>query len=176
MFSRKTTRLIERVERAQKNNQTTLTIKHAMDARYADQQIMTHDGLSIPATSVTHANNIPSPAIRLGLLAIDEAHFFGPSLVPVVDHFLAQGTDVVVTGVDLDAEGRPFPPMPELENRATEIIHTHATCARCNAPAYFTQRLVNDSAPVIVGGANIYEPRCRNCFVPVSSTDTTQRS
>lgn len=176
MFSRKTTQLIQHIENAKSANHSTLAVKHAMDNRYADENITTHDGKSIPAVNVSSADQITPLITDIALLAVDEAHFFGPSLIPVVDHALANGTDVVVAGVDIDATGHPFPPFPELEQRATQIIHTHAVCAKCNAPAYYTQRLVNDDAPVIVGGADLYEPRCKKCFVPVDSTNPDERN
>jgi thymidine kinase len=64
--------------------------------------------------------------------------------------------------------GRPFGPMPQLLAVAEDITKTHAICVRCGNPANFTQRLIDDPEYVVVGGADIYEARCRRCFEPPS--------
>ncbi len=167
MFSRKTTQLIERIRDAAARGKRTLAIKHAIDQRYADRRITSHDGVSIPARPVGDIDAIKADLIGIDFLAIDEAHFFGPSLLPVVASLLSRGVHVVITGIDLDAAGLPFPPMPELEQLADEVIHTHTRCTQCGQQASFTQRMTDDPSPIVVGGADLYEPRCAACFVPL---------
>ncbi len=66
----------------------------------------------------------------------------------------------------MDFRGEPFGPMPQLLAVAEEVEKVHAICARCGAPASYTQRLTAAQEQVVVGAADIYEARCRRCFEP----------
>jgi thymidine kinase len=76
------------------------------------------------------------------------------------------GKRVIIAGLDMDFRGEPFGPMPELLAVAEEVEKVHAICARCGAPASYTQRLSQAQERVVVGAADIYEARCRRCFDP----------
>jgi thymidine kinase len=56
--------------------------------------------------------------------------------------------------------------MPDLLCVAESITKTLAICVRCGNPAKHTQRLVESSDLIVVGAADMYEPRCRRCFEP----------
>jgi thymidine kinase len=100
------------------------------------------------------------------VVGIDEGQFFDASLVGVVNTLADRGKRVIVAGLDQDFMGQPFEPMPELLAVAEYVDKTLAICMRCGAPANRTQRLVAATDRVIVGGADQYEARCRQCFRP----------
>ena len=98
------------------------------------------------------------------VIGIDEAHCFGADLVGLAGKLADTGKQVNAAGLDTDFMGRPFPPMPELLCLAESISKTLAICARCGNPAKHSQRLVKSVDLLVVGGAGMYEARCRRCF------------
>jgi thymidine kinase len=66
----------------------------------------------------------------------------------------------------MDYRGEPFQPIPELLAVAEDITKTHAICVICGNPANYTQRKIQSKDQVVIGAADIYEARCRNCFEP----------
>jgi hypothetical protein len=55
--------------------------------------------------------------------------------------------------------------MPQLLAVAEYITKTLAICMVCGAPANRTYRKVKRGGRVVVGGAELYEARCRRCFL-----------
>jgi thymidine kinase len=101
------------------------------------------------------------------VVAIDEAQFFDPEIVPIVRQLADRGLRVIVAGLDTDFRGEPFGPMPVLMALAEQVEKLQAICMVCGEPACRTQRLVNgvparyDDPIVIVGASELYEARCR---------------
>ena len=101
------------------------------------------------------------------VVAIDEAQFFDPEIVQIVQQLASRGIRVVVAGLDTDFRGEPFGPMPVLMSIAEHVDKLHAICMVCGDEASRTQRLVNgkparfDDPVVIVGASEMYEARCR---------------
>lgn len=167
MFAGKTTRLIERVEDAQRNGRRVRTFKHALDDRYDAQQLSTHDGRTLDAVAAQDVETILHESDEADVIAIDEAHFFGKPLIAVCDKLTAKGLELLVVGIDHDAWGQPIPPLPQLKPMAQEVELLHASCSVCGAPARFSQRMIPLSDDDMVGGPGEYEPRCEAHFVPL---------
>ena len=164
MFSGKSGLLLDRLEAARLAGRPAAVFKHASDDRYAAKEIATHDGRRTAATPVSDPNAIESLAGPADLIVIDEAQFFPRSIVPVARRLAEQGREVLLAGLDLDSWGQPFGPMPELEAIADAVTRTSGTCARCQATATRTQRIVEVGGVSMVGGPGAYEPRCPACF------------
>ncbi len=98
--------------------------------------------------------------------------FFEPTVVAASLDLAESGARVVAAGLDQDFRRRPFGPIPELLSHAEFVDKLQAVCHRCGGPATTTQRLVNGTpAPysgetVLVGAAEQYEARCRDCHEP----------
>ena len=167
MFSGKSEELIRRVRRAEIARQKVQIFKPRLDARYADDQIVSHSDMKMPSEVVEHAQEIEQ---RLKpdteVVGIDEGQFFDQSLVEVATRLADHGVRVIVAGLDQDYMGRPFEPMPQLMAVAEYVTKTLAICMTCGAPANRSQRLVPATDRVVVGGAQKYEARCRHCFQP----------
>lgn len=163
MFSGKTEELIRRLRRALIARQKVEIFKPNIDNRYSNNHIVSHSDQRIPSISVANASEILQQADEAQVVGVDEAQFFGPDLVQVVQELANKGKRVIVAGLDQDYRGQPFEPMPQLLAIAEYITKTLAICVKCGAPANRTQRLSKDSARVVVGAANIYEARCRRC-------------
>lgn len=164
MFSGKTEELIRRLRRARFARQRVEIFKPALDQRYSDEAVVSHDENAIPSTPVDTADQILLLVGEASVIGIDEAQFFGLELVAVCQHLADAGKRVIVAGLDQDYRGQPFEPMPQLMAVAEHVTKLHAICVVCGAPANHSQRLAANKQRVLVGAEDAYEPRCRRCF------------
>ena len=164
MYSGKTEELIRRLRRAQIARQRVEIFKPAIDDRYARDAIVSHSELRIPSRAVRTAQEVLRFAHEAQVIGIDEGQFLGPGLVKVCEKLARRGKRVIVAGLDQDYRGVPFDPMPQLLAIAEYITKTLAICVVCGAPANRTYRKVKRVGRVVVGGADLYEARCRRCF------------
>jgi thymidine kinase len=164
MFSGKSERLVERLTEARSRGLRVAAFKHASDDRYAESQIVTHNGRRIDARATGSAGAILDEAEGADCVVIDEAQFFGEPILEVCRTLVQAGKTVVVAGLDRDSWGLAFGPMPALEAMADEITRTQAVCSRCGKAAEFTQRLVAVEGQSMIGGPEAYEARCERCF------------
>lgn len=167
MFSGKTARLITHLEAARAAGRRVLACKHRLDTRYDPAHLATHDGHSFAAVPVANATEFLRVATCAAVVGIDEAQFFGGALVSACETLRESGIAVIVAGIDHDAWGRPFPPLPELCRRADEVEWFHAPCTVCGRPAPYSQRMVPVVNNQMVGGPAEYEPRCSAHFTPL---------
>jgi thymidine kinase len=168
MFSGKTEELIRRLRRAVIARQNVQVFKPIIDNRYSKEHVASHAGMTFEAVPIRHASEI-SDCLEPGttVVAIDEAQFFGPDIVGLVQSLSNRGLRVVVGGLDCDFRGEPFGYMPILLAIAERVDKLQAICMVCGEPATRTQRLVNgkpakfEDPVVIVGASEMYEARCR---------------
>jgi thymidine kinase len=174
MFSGKSEELIRRIRRAQIARQPVQIFKPRVDDRFGEDEIVSHSEMKLPSEVVGSAAEIlDRTRPETEVVGIDEGQFFDASLVAVADALADRGLRVIVAGLDQDYRGRPFEPMPQLLAIAEYVDKTLAICMRCGAPANRTQRLVPATDRVVVGGAHVYEARCRHCFQPGPSRSET---
>ena len=173
MFAGKSEELLRRVRRARIAGLSVDVISHALDDRRGAGQVSSHSGLSVESHPVADVDALVSHVRGRGLdiVAIDEAQFFGPDLVPAVDRLVADGITVVVAGLCVTYEGRPFEPLPSLMAMAEDVLKLTAVCAVCGADAAFHQRVAagevgdpNLPTREQVGGIESYQARCRRHF------------
>ena len=164
MFSGKTEELIRRLKRAKIAKQRVEIFKPAIDTRYSDTEVVSHDANSIASTPVSSSQNILLMTGDVDVIGIDEAQFFDEGIIDVCNTLANQGFRVIVAGLDMDFKGVPFGPMPALMAIADDVQKVHAICVRCGAPAYVSHRLVTGEKQVLLGEKNEYEPICRHCF------------
>lgn len=166
MFSGKTEELIRRLRRARIARQHVLAFKPALDTRYSDDEVVSHDKTAMPTTPVDAADQIVLLARDADVIGIDEAQFFGDELLHVCQTLATDGVRVIVAGLDQDYKGQPFEPIPQLMAIAEHVTKLHAICVQCGAPANHSQRIVQGDDRVLIGATEAYEPRCRDCFKP----------
>jgi thymidine kinase len=167
MFSGKTEELIRRLKRARIARQQVEIFKPALDNRYAETAVVSHDENAIPSIVVDTADQILLLAGDAAVVGIDEAQFFGDELVGVCEALARGGRRVIAAGLDQDFRGRPFDPLPQLMAVAEYVTKLHAICVVCGAPANHSQRLIASDDRVLVGEKEAYEPRCRLHFEPL---------
>jgi thymidine kinase len=176
MFSGKTEELIRRMRRAVIAKQRVQVFKPAIDTRYDIERVTSHNGLNFEAQPVAAAREILSTVEPdTTVVAIDEIQFFEPDIVEVCEELAEKGKRVICAGLDLDFRGVPFGPMPDLLARSEEVLKLHAICVICGEDASRTQRLIEghpaafDDPVVLVGAAEVYEARCRQCHAVLPS-------
>ncbi|GEM00993.1 thymidine kinase [Halolactibacillus halophilus] len=170
MFSGKSEELIRRIKRATYGNLTVRVFKPAIDNRYHEESVVSHNGNSILARPVEKATDILDHITDdIDVIGIDEIQFFDEAIVSIVDQLADLGHRVIVAGLDTDFRGEPFGVMPELMAMSEMVTKLNAICPRCGSPASRTQRLIDgepasyDDPIILVGASESYEPRCRHC-------------
>ncbi|WP_339735439.1 thymidine kinase [uncultured Sunxiuqinia sp.] len=169
MFSGKTEELIRRLRRAKFARQKVEIFKPAMDTRYSEAEVVSHDENSISSSPVENSANILLLAGNVDVVAIDEAQFFDKGLVEVCQKLADMGIRVIVAGLDMDFQGKPFGPMPDLMAIANYVSKVHAICVGCGSVAQFSHRLVSNDKQVLLGEQAEYEPLCRICYNKVKN-------
>jgi thymidine kinase len=165
MFSGKTEELIRRLNRARIARQKVEIFKPAMDTRYSEVEIVTHDAHAIPSTPVQSASQILLMVNDVNVVGIDEAQFFDSEITSVCNTMANNGIRVLVAGLDMDYMGIPFGPMPALISSAEYITKLHAICMSCGDLAHYSHRIVKKEQQVLLGEKDAYEPLCRKCFL-----------
>lgn len=164
MFSGKTEELIRRLTRARLAKQQVEIFKPSLDTRYHDTLVVSHNETSIRSTPVSFAGDILLLSGTCDVVGIDEAQFFDEEIVRVVQLLANQGKRVILAGLDMDFEGKPFDPMPRLMAIAEYVTKVHAICMKCGDLAAFSYRLSAGKEKVMLGEKDSYEARCRKCF------------
>jgi thymidine kinase len=165
MFSGKTEELIRRLNRAIIAKQKVEIFKPVIDKRYHPGLIVSHNENSIRSTAVNFASDLLLLTGDCDVVGIDEAQFFDDAIVEVCNALANQGKRVIVAGLDMDYEGKPFGPMPNLLAVAEFVTKVHAICAQTGELASFSYRLNEDERQVMLGEKDKYEARSRRAFL-----------
>ncbi len=169
MFSGKSEELIRRVRRATYGNLSVRVFKPAIDSRYSEESVVSHNGTSILARPVDSAEDILNyMEDDVDVVGIDEVQFFDHHIIDIIEELANRGHRVVVAGLDTDFRGEPFGPVPEIMALSESVTKLNAICPLCGSPASRTQRLIDgepasyDDPIILVGASESYEPRCRH--------------
>lgn len=165
MFSGKTEELIRRLKRAKIARQRVEIFKPAIDKRYSEEDIVSHDSNAIHSTPVDNSHSILLMTSDVDVVGIDEAQFFDDGIVEVCSELANNGTRVIVAGLDMDFRRIPFGPMPALLSIADDVTKVHAICVECGHIANYSYRLVDSDRRVLLGERNEYQPLCRKCYL-----------
>ncbi len=164
MFSGKTEELIRRLKRAQFAKQKVEIFKPAVDTRYDEEKVVSHDANEIRSTPVPASANIRILADDVDVVGIDEAQFFDDEIVRVCNDLANRGVRVIVAGLDMDFKGNPFGPMPALMATAEYVTKVHAVCTRTGNLAHYSYRKAASEDLVLLGETQEYEPLSRAAY------------
>ena len=164
MFSGKTEELIRRLKRAKIANLKVEIFKPAIDVRYDEIKIVSHDENYIQSTPIDNSQTILLMAQDVDVVGLDEAQFFDDQILNVCDELAKRGVRVIVAGLDMDFMGKPFGQMPFLMAKADYVTKLHAICVKCGNIANYSYRIILNEEQVMLGAKNAYEPRCRVCY------------
>ena len=166
MFSGKTEELIRRLKRAKFAKQRVEIFKPAIDTRYSEADVVSHDSHSIASTPIDSSASILLFTSEIDVVGIDEAQFFDSGLIDVCNQLANNGIRVIVAGLDMDFRG-----MPGLCAIADEVSKVHAICVKCGQLASFSHRTVKNDKQVLLGETEEYEPLCRECYQQAIQAD-----
>ena len=169
MFSGKTEELIRRLNRAKIAQQRVEIFKPAIDTRYDEEDVVSHNENAIRSTPIHVASDMLLLSNSCDVVGIDEAQFFDEELVDVCIKLANSGVRVIAAGLDMDFTGKPFGPMPGLMSVSEYVTKVHAICVKCGDVASYSYRLTKDEGQVLLGETDSYEARCRTCFVEGNS-------
>lgn len=172
MFSGKTEELIRRLKRAKFAKQKVEIFKPALDTRYSEEDVVSHDRHAIHSTPIESSGAILLLSSDIEVVGIDEAQFLDEGLVDVCNQLANNGVRVIIAGLDMDYKGVPFGPIPALCAIADEVTKVHAICVKCGALAYISHRLVHSDRRVVLGEQAEYEPLCRECYKKAIENET----
>ena len=164
MFSGKTEELIRRLGRAKIAKQSVIICKPSIENRYERDKVVSHNMRAIDCIAVADASEIIKLCKDIEVIGIDEAQFFNHNLVKVCNQLANQGSRVIVAALDMDFEGNPFDPIPQLMSISEEVTKVRAICVKCGDLANYSYRIVDKEEQILLGEKTEYEARCRNCF------------
>ncbi|TXK44629.1 thymidine kinase [Pontibacter qinzhouensis] len=165
MFSGKTEELIRRLNRATIAKQKVEIFKPAIDKRYHDIDVVSHNANAIRSTPIDFAQDMLLLGGSCDVVGIDEAQFFDNGLAEVCVKLANSGVRVIAAGLDMDYLGKPFGPMPDLMAVAEYVTKVHAICVQCGDIATYSFRNALSEQQVLLGETESYEARCRHCFL-----------
>lgn len=171
MYCGKTLALLRYVDQYESCHVPTVCIQPVTNTREAD--VRSRVGLNHGAKRVRphQINDLKAAAGNAHVIAVDEAHFFGTDIVPILVAWMREGRIVLVSGLDADFRGEAFPVAVELFKCPEVLIRRlRAACNVCRKRnASRSQRLV-DGKPASASGDTIlvdgskahitYEARC----------------
>ncbi len=181
MFSGKTTMLINLLAEAARSGKKVTMFKSDMDNRYSLNGVVTHDGLTFSAMVLPRGPECMRMLYMASngndVIGIDEGQFWHETegFCKMLNQIAFAGKEVYVSLLNRDAMGEAFSIATEIMPHADEIHVLRSKCSKCGGVATFTQR-VRDNAEQFgrqmqIGGRDLYEARCRKCFVrPPSPT------
>ncbi len=164
MFSGKTEELIRRINRARIANLKVEIYKPAIDTRYHESEVVSHNSNAVSSIPVASSLNILLMCQDADVVGIDEAQFFDSEIVYVCETLAQRGVRVILAGLDMDYLGKPFGPMPALMAIAEYVTKVNAICMCCGDLATHSFRKTSNNSQVMLGEKDTYEARCRHCF------------
>ncbi len=163
MFAQKTTELLRHIRRSRSIGFNVLVINYKHDVRYGTDVIASHDRDTVPARAIESLAEIGDIS-GYDVIVIDEGQFY-PDLVAKVTEWvdINDKLQVIVSGLDGDAQRRPFGQILELIPHAESVIRLSSYCAVCRdgTSAHFSKKIAGSSDTVEIGSGDKYIPVCR---------------
>ena len=165
MFSGKTEELIRRIKKVELADEKYIIFRPKIDSRNPENKIISHAKNEISASIVSSPKEILDLSVSYPVIGIDEAQFFDQSIVDVCNLLANKGHRLIIAGLDMDYEGNPFGPMPNLMACAEDVMKVHAVCMETGNPAGYSYRKDNSDDLVLIGEKKEYKPLSREAFV-----------
>jgi thymidine kinase len=165
MFSGKTEELIRRIKKVELADEKYIIFRPKIDSRNPENKIISHAKNEISASIVSSPNEILDLSVNYSVIGIDEAQFFDQSIVDVCNVLANKGHRLIIAGLDMDYEGNPFGPMPNLMACAEDVMKVHAVCVETGNPAGYSYRKDSSDDLVLIGEKKEYKPLSREAFV-----------
>ena len=165
MFSGKTEELIRRIKKVELADEKYIIFRPKIDSRNPENKIISHAKNEISASIVSSPKEILDLSVNYPVIGIDEAQFFDQSIIDVCNLLANKGHRLIIAGLDMDYEGNPFGPMPNLMACAEDVMKVHAVCVETGNPAGYSYRKDSSDDLVLIGEKKEYKPLSREAFV-----------
>ncbi len=169
MFSGKTSSSVITVDRFRHQGRHIFGFKPRLDDRYSSDEIVSHSGLKIPATQITHGKDLIKELLQKipdgeipdqTVVAVDEM-FMIPKIADELIWLYKNGVTIVVSTLDLSFACEPFAEVTKILPWATSIHKLTAVCSVCKEDAHYSWRKsIDEQKEILVGGVELYEARC----------------
>lgn len=184
MFSGKTSELISEYTRWTNIGRTAIMINYSKDDRYGnDNNVYNHNKIKVPCIKAEKLMEIDNDTLlKADIILINEGQFFEDIVQFCTTWCETFGKYIVVCGLDGNFKRHPFKNMSDLISISDEVFKLKAFCKICNdgTPAIFSKLMsreekyissenkssnINAENDVIIGGAELYMPLCRKCYI-----------
>lgn len=170
MFSGKTSSLWKEVNRFRIAKYKVAVFKPKMDSRYSKEKVVTHDKNEMEAINVDGIEEIVeyTKTHDVNVIAIDEVQFINSKpkiFTDNINFFLENGYTIIVAGLDMDYEAKPFQLVKELLPICDYLEKHHAVCAICGNDAWVSYRISDDKNRIQLGASETYQPLCRKHYI-----------
>jgi len=169
MFSGKTTELFRLCNRHSLAKRKVCIVKYARDNRYDDVMICTHDLRKMDAISALRIGDVYSQLIEHDVIGVDEGQFF-EDVCEMAERLSNLGKIVIVAALNADYKREPFLAVSKLFALAEKVDKLNAVCGFCGDSAPFTLRTVRCTKREVIGGQEMYQASCRNCYHELHSS------
>lgn len=164
MFSGKSGALIEDIKRFDIAGFKTVVVKPQRDDRRGVDLVTTHDGKKIEAKPIEVGHEIYWWSEEADVIGIDEVQFFDFDIVQIIEGLIEDGKTVVVAGLDMDYQKKPFEITAYLACMADNAEKLQGVCVECGNDGVFSHRTKDTEERLVVGGSETYECLCRECM------------
>lgn len=186
MFAGKSTKLIELIQKEVEQGNEVIAFKPLIDDRYSRDSIVSHDkkiaktgdGIQIVLLPLKDFELNLEDNNKVSLIVFDEVQFFDTNTIAREikklqgDHskHVHYNRRIVCGGLNMTAMGEPFGCMPFLLAMADQVTVLSAECS-CGerTPATRTYRKIKMDEVNVIGGSELYEPKCLKCWVSLQS-------
>lgn len=137
-----------------------------------DGKITSRNGVRLKAKKVNSFVEILDK--RFDVIGIDEIHMFHEGEADNIKKIIDNGTEVIVSGLDLDHRGRMFTIIRKLlEIGPIAVKYRRAVCEKCQEHRATHTQVCSNHIPLSADmpsvvpddGTFSYYPVCRNCFM-----------
>jgi thymidine kinase len=164
----KSEEVLRRVKRFKIAELNVLVVKPSTDKRFSEDEVISRDDRKADCTVVPTNNPEYIYALldnSVDIIVIDEVQFFNKGIVPVVQWLKDIGYHVIVAGLDMTSERKPFGPMPELMAIADNVLKLKSVCEDCKKEeAMYTFATFEKTEDVVVGDTE-YIALCSECYL-----------
>ena len=174
MFSGKTTKLIElyyeKVEEVGKEK--CLAFNYALDKRYGENKIISHDGKSIDCHAILDLgefiNDLKTHKLFMNAqyIFINEAQFFSNLFYLVEFCKNTLNKHLILCGLDLDFKRNKFGDLLSLQTYADNVEFLTGKCDTdgCTNPSKYSHRVEKTNTKQVLIGTKEYIPLCGECY------------
>lgn len=166
MFAGKSTELQRVGRNHERSGHKVIYIKNSIDNRYSENEIVTHDGNKVTAiNSDVNGDILLTDKVRSAdVVLVDEIQFFNLEIKSKIEMLVNEDKLVVVSGLDMDYQGKPFTTTAMLMSMADEVIKLTSVCKICGNSAPLSARISKEDTEIIsLGSEDKYFPICRKC-------------